>query len=135
MIDWTKASPFFNMSLDPDISLSTGTEIYGPHTFVVNVNGTIIGLTKYPIRFVSQFRKLRRARRFSEFISIYTNHHHRAVHIACDGGRICRPLIIVENGRSMVTSEHITVFSFLRSFKETDRLCSLVPQERQCLVS
>src|SRR5258707_1391654 len=41
-------------ALDSDISLSTGTEIYGPHTFVVNVNGTIIGLTKYPIRFVSQ---------------------------------------------------------------------------------
>ncbi|KAJ3509908.1 hypothetical protein NLJ89_g4971 [Agrocybe chaxingu] len=90
-----------------DISLTTGTEIYGPHTFVVNVNGTIIGLTRYPTRFVAQFRKLRRARRFSEFVSIYINHHHRAVHIASDGGRICRPAIIVENGRSRVTSEHI----------------------------
>jgi len=106
--------------LDLDISLSTGTEIYGPHTFVVNVNGTIIGLTKYPLRFVSQFRKLRRARRFSEFVSIYTNHHHRAVHIACDGGRICRPLIIVENGRSKVVSGHVTVFNTLRILDEAD---------------
>ncbi|KAF8182882.1 hypothetical protein BJ912DRAFT_853825 [Pholiota molesta] len=92
-----------------DISLTTGTEIYGPHTFVVNVNGTIIGLTKNPSRFVQQFRKLRRARRVSEFVSIYINNHHRAVHIACDGGRICRPAIIVENGRPRVTSEHIVL--------------------------
>jgi len=86
-------------------------EIYGPYTFVVNVNGTIIGLTRYPTRFVAQFRKLRRARRFSEFVSIYINHHHHAVHIASDGGRICRPAIIVEKGRPKVTSEHIIVRS------------------------
>ncbi|KAF8183789.1 hypothetical protein K438DRAFT_1838592 [Mycena galopus ATCC 62051] len=92
-----------------DISLATGTEIYGPHTFVVNVNGTIIGLTRYPTRFVSQFRRLRRARRVSEFVSVYINHHHKAVHIASDGGRICRPTIIVENGRPRVTSEHISL--------------------------
>ncbi|KAF8622616.1 hypothetical protein AX15_006873 [Amanita polypyramis BW_CC] len=91
-----------------DIGLVTGTEVYGPHTFVVNVNGTIIGLTRTPTYFVSQFRKLRRARRISEFVSIYINNHHRTVHIASDGGRICRPLIIVENGRPRITSEHIT---------------------------
>jgi DNA-directed RNA polymerase III subunit RPC2 len=56
-----------------DISLVTGTEIYAPHTFVVNVNGTIIGLTRNPTRFVSQFRQLRRARRISEFVSAYVN--------------------------------------------------------------
>lgn len=89
--------------------MSTGTEIYGPHTFVVNVNGTIVGLTRSPARFVSSFRRLRRSGRFSEFVSIYVNHHHRAVHIASDGGRICRPLIIVDGGRPKVTSEHIKV--------------------------
>jgi DNA-directed RNA polymerase III subunit RPC2 len=92
-----------------DISLATGTEIYSHHTFVVNVNGTIIGLTRYPTRFVNNFRKLRRAGRFSEFVSIYINHHHRTVHIASDGGRICRPMIIVEEGRSRVVSDHISV--------------------------
>ncbi|KNZ77353.1 DNA-directed RNA polymerase III subunit RPC2 [Termitomyces sp. J132] len=92
-----------------DITLATGTEIYGPHTFVVNVNGTIIGLTRYPTRFVAQFRKLRRARRMSEFVSVYINNHHHTVHIASDGGRICRPMIIVENGCPKVTSEHITL--------------------------
>ncbi|KAI6003252.1 beta and beta-prime subunits of DNA dependent RNA-polymerase [Pisolithus orientalis] len=90
-----------------DISMATGTEIYGPHTFAVNVNGTIIGLTRHPARFVSNFRRLRRSGRFSEFVSVYVHYHHRVVHIASDGGRICRPLIIVENGCPRVTSEYI----------------------------
>lgn len=76
---------------------------------MVNVNGTIVGLTRYPARFVANFRRLRRAGRVSEFVSVYVNHHHHAVHIASDGGRICRPMIIVENGMPKVTAEHILV--------------------------
>ena len=92
-----------------DIRLATGSEIYGPHTYVVNVNGSIVGLTRYPSHFVASFRKLRRAGRVSEFVSVYINHHHRTVLIASDGGRICRPMIIVEDGQPRVTSEHIAV--------------------------
>lgn len=92
-----------------DISLVTGTEIYGPNTYVVNVNGAIIGLTRYPARFVINFRKLRRAGRFSEFVSVYVNNHHRTVLIASDGGRICRPMIIVDHGKPRVATEHIVV--------------------------
>lgn len=92
-----------------DIILATGAEVYSPNTFVVHVNGTIIGLTRYPTRFVNNFRKLRRAGRFSEFVSVYVNHHHRTVNIASDGGRICRPMIIVENSTPRVTSDHILV--------------------------
>ncbi|KAG8743238.1 DNA-directed RNA polymerase III core subunit ret1 [Ceratobasidium sp. 414] len=92
-----------------DIALSTGAEIYAPHAFVVNVNGSIIGLTRFPGRFVANFRKLRRSGRISEFISVYINHHHHTVHIASDAGRICRPIIIVENQRPRVTTEHINL--------------------------
>ncbi|KAL6944997.1 DNA-directed RNA polymerase III core subunit ret1 [Hanseniaspora vineae] len=73
----------------------------------VYLNGTFIGITRFPIKFVSQFRKLRRTGKISEFISIYTNQHQNAVHIATDGGRICRPLIIVTNGESKVKAEHL----------------------------
>jgi DNA-directed RNA polymerase III subunit RPC2 len=92
-----------------DILLATGAEIHSPRTFIVNVNGTIVGLTRTPTHFVSNFRKLRRAGRVSEFVSVYINHHYRTVHIASDGGRICRPMIIVENQRSKVTEDHIKV--------------------------
>ncbi len=46
---------------------------------------------------------------FSEFVSIYIHHHHSTVYIACDGGRICRPTIIVENRKPRVTEEHVAV--------------------------
>ncbi|TFL07260.1 beta and beta-prime subunits of DNA dependent RNA-polymerase [Pterulicium gracile] len=92
-----------------DISQATGAEIYGPNTFVVNVNGTIVGLTRHAPRFVAQFRRMRRASRVSEFVSVYTNHHHKAIHIASDGGRICRPMIIVDKGRPRVTAQHVAL--------------------------
>lgn len=83
--------------------------MYAPSTFVVQVNGTIIGLTRFPTRFVHNFRRLRRAGRVSAFVSIYINHHHRTVNIASDGGRICRPMIIVDGGKSSVTEHHTEV--------------------------
>jgi DNA-directed RNA polymerase III subunit RPC2 len=76
---------------------------------MVNVNGNIVGLTPTPVRFVSNFRKLRRAGKMSEFVSIYINHHHRVVYIASDGGRICRPMIIVDRGVPRVTDAHMKV--------------------------
>ncbi|KAH3672838.1 hypothetical protein WICMUC_004060 [Wickerhamomyces mucosus] len=76
-------------------------------SFGVYLNGTIIGTTRFPSKFVSSFRNLRRTGKVSEFISIYTNLHQKAVHIATDGGRICRPLIIVENGISKVKAHHL----------------------------
>jgi DNA-directed RNA polymerase III subunit RPC2 len=83
--------------------------MYAPGTFVVQVNGTIIGLTRFSTRFVHNFRRLRRAGRVSEFVSIYINHHHRTVNIASDGGRICRPMIIVDGGKPSVTEHHTEV--------------------------
>ncbi len=55
-----------------------------------------------------QFRRLRRAGRISEFVSVYTNNH-QTVYIASDGGRICRPLIVVDavTGQPRVTEDHI----------------------------
>ena len=90
-----------------DISLMTGNELYRPGVHLVQVNGTLIGVTHLANRFVKTFRKLRRAGRTSEFVSVYINHHHKTIYIASDGGRICRPMIIVEKGRSRVTAEHI----------------------------
>ena len=90
-----------------DISLVTGEELYLPGVHLVQVNGTLIGVTRRARYFVRTFRKLRRAGRTSEFVSIYINHHQRTIYLASDGGRICRPMIIVEKGRSRVTSRHI----------------------------
>ena len=92
-----------------DISTATGAEIYGPHTYVVNVNSSIIGLTRYPGQFVHNFCKLQRAGCVSEFVSVYINNHHCMVLIASDGGCICCPMIIVDKGLPRVATEHILV--------------------------
>jgi len=90
-----------------DIVSMSGKEIYEEGAYVVFVNGTPIALTRQPKVFLNSFRKFRRMGRISEFISIYINHHTNAVHIATDEGRICRPLIVVENRKSKVTKHSL----------------------------
>ena len=87
-----------------DVSLASGTEIYGAGAYIIFINGTPVALTRQPKQFLIGFRRFRRMGRISEFVSIYINHHHNGVHIATDEGRVCRPLIVVEKGRSKVTS-------------------------------
>lgn len=81
--------------------------LHSPGNYGVYLNGTIIGTTRLPTKFVTDFRRLRRSGKISEFISIYANLHQTAVHIATDGGRICRPLIIVEDNKPRVTAKHL----------------------------
>lgn len=42
-----------------------------------------------------------------EFVSVYLHSVRRAVYIASDGGRVCRPLLVVENGRTRLTKTHL----------------------------
>ena len=86
-----------------DIGAASGKDLYVEGAYMVFVNGTPTALTRQPKRFLNDFRKLRRQGRVSEFNSIFINHHYHAVLIACDEGRICRPLIVVEKGKSKVT--------------------------------
>ncbi|OJI96344.1 hypothetical protein ASPVEDRAFT_48573 [Aspergillus versicolor CBS 583.65] len=90
-----------------DIQTVGGKEIYAPGSYTISINGTPMALTRRPKHFLNAFRRLRRMGRISEFVSIYINHHQRAVHVATDDGRICRPLIIVENGKSCVKKHHL----------------------------
>ena len=86
-----------------DIAAVNGKDLYANGAYIIFINGTPVALTRLPKQFLNDFRRLRRTGRVSEFISIFINHHHGAVHIATDEGRICRPLIIVERGKSKVT--------------------------------
>ncbi|KAG1056962.1 hypothetical protein G6F43_001183 [Rhizopus delemar] len=90
-----------------DVNLLTGAEIYRPNTFIVLLNGVILGITRRVQHFVRSFRRFRRAGRISEFVSVFVNIHQKTVNLSSDGGRICRPLIIVENGVPAVKQHHI----------------------------
>jgi DNA-directed RNA polymerase III subunit RPC2 len=88
---------------------ANGYAMYTPQTYLIFINGTLHGLTRTPLKFLRMFRHMRRTGQISEFISIYINKHHNGIHIATDGGRICRPLIIVKDGKSMVKPKHLKV--------------------------
>ncbi|KAJ2699783.1 DNA-directed RNA polymerase III complex subunit Rpc2 [Coemansia sp. IMI 209128] len=90
-----------------DVSLITGRELHAEGTHIVFLNGLILGITRTALRFVRMFRMLRRSGRIPAFVSIYIDDHRNTVNISADGGRICRPVIIVENGVSRIKDVHI----------------------------
>ncbi|KAJ2834824.1 DNA-directed RNA polymerase III complex subunit Rpc2 [Coemansia furcata] len=90
-----------------DVSLITGRELHAEGTHIVFLNGLILGITRAALRFVRMFRMLRRSGRIPAFVSVYIDDHRNTVNISADGGRICRPLIIVENGVSRIKDVHI----------------------------
>jgi len=52
----------------PSHCMSTGTEIYGPTSFVVHINSLIVSITRFPARLVAQFHKWRRAGKINDKI-------------------------------------------------------------------
>ncbi|KAJ9081522.1 DNA-directed RNA polymerase III complex subunit Rpc2 [Entomophthora muscae] len=90
-----------------DISSLSGPEIYSPSTYTIFLNGQVLGITRKAFKFVHDFRRMRRAGRLSEFVSIFINDGFLAINISSDGGRICRPLIIVEKGVPRVQQVHL----------------------------
>ncbi len=112
-----------NISLDEDIidyikrlSFCLGMEDIAllPHLFVNNnnaytvwINGECIGIHRNIQKFVKDLRFLRRNGKISMYASICVNQTHRSVLIATDQGRVCRPLIICEDGKSLLKNEHL----------------------------
>ncbi|XP_011690080.1 PREDICTED: DNA-directed RNA polymerase III subunit RPC2-like [Wasmannia auropunctata] len=84
-----------------------GEELTDRGTYTVFVNGIMVGIVQNYQKLVRQFRLLRRKGYINSFVSIYTQHRHKCVQISSDGGRLCRPCIIVKNGKSLVKQKHI----------------------------
>lgn len=63
---------------------------------LVFVNGNILGCHSSPHYFAAQCRHLRRVGLLGEFVSVYVHDGLKEVHLSCDSGRPCRPLIIVD---------------------------------------
>mmetsp|Transcript_28385 Transcript_28385/g.45985 ORF Transcript_28385/g.45985 Transcript_28385/m.45985 type:complete len:1140 (+) Transcript_28385:58-3477(+) len=96
----------FNLGTQ-DINILSGEEHNNLKSFLVLLNGMVLGIHRRPQHFVNAFRALRRRGQIGEFVSIFLHETHRAVYIASDGGRVCRPLIIVKNSISLVNARHI----------------------------
>lgn len=94
-----------------DLQYLSGEALSCRRVYVVFLNGNILGVVRDFKRLISKFRRMRRSGRLNEFVSICPNHHQRCVYIASDGGRVCRPYIIVERGQPRVTDAHIEMLS------------------------
>lgn len=92
-----------------DVRRLTGNEIHSGSAYLVFLNGQILGVHTRPIDFVQGLRQMRRRGLAGEFVSVYLHEGQRAVNIATDGGRVCRPLIIVdyETGRPTLKQRHL----------------------------
>ena len=129
----------FNLGVE-DIHLLSGEEMTSSLVYMVIFNGNILGVTRDYKRLVRVFRKMRRAGYINEFVSISPNHAYRCVHIASDGGRVCRPYIIVENRKPKVTNRHTDELTRgVRSFEDFLREGLVeyldVNEENDCLIA
>ncbi|KAI6216523.1 DNA-directed RNA polymerase [Aphelenchoides fujianensis] len=82
--------------------------IHNPKYFMVFLNGALIGLIQYPESVVATLRDMRRRGLLDPFVSASFHQSTRSVLVASDGGRLCRPYVIVDSeGRSALTTDHI----------------------------
>eukprot|EP00039_Didymoeca_costata_P008121 m.108328 g.108328 ORF g.108328 m.108328 type:complete len:1159 (+) comp13958_c0_seq4:354-3830(+) len=108
----------FNLGVE-DVCIVSGEELSRSDTFIVLLNGILLGVTKRPREIIQDFRRLRRAGYVSEFASISIHHKLQTVNISCDGGRVCRPYIIVDNSHPRINEEHIREINIgVRSFED-----------------
>lgn len=76
--------------------------------YLVYVDGLIVGLSSNPDEIVACIRKLRRKKKVPEFVSVSYSTLHKAVYVSTDGGRLCRPYIVLNEGMPMITDDHLT---------------------------
>lgn len=84
-----------------DVLRLSGHEVNAQQAFLVLLNGLILGVHTRPKELVNNLRGLRRRGLAGEFVSFYLHEGQRSVHIATDGGRVCRPLIIVDEAMGL----------------------------------
>eukprot|EP00871_Galdieria_phlegrea_P004629 jgi/Galph1/5167/GphlegSOOS_G3882.1 len=90
-----------------DVTLFSGEEMNHSSYFRVFLNGLLLGIHRSPQQFANALRTLRRKGAIGEFISVFVNEKESAIYVSGDSGRICRPLIVVEDRHSKVTQRHI----------------------------
>lgn len=76
-------------------------------TAIIFLDGKIIGATDKPEQLVKKIREKRRLGMISPYISAAYMPQVEEVYINADAGRLQRPLIIIENGKSKLTEKHL----------------------------
>ncbi|EZA47822.1 DNA-directed RNA polymerase III subunit RPC2 [Ooceraea biroi] len=90
-----------------DVNALAGEELSDKKAHIVFVNGTLVGIIQDHERLMHHFKLLRRKGYINRFVSICLQQRQKCIQISSDGGRLCRPCIIVKNGESLVKPYHI----------------------------
>ncbi len=72
---------------------------------MVYLNGELLGRTKRPWDLINAFKRERRKGKFDPQITIGYYEDYEQIFINADSGRVLRPLVIVENGKSKLTDD------------------------------
>uniref|UniRef100_A0A914YXF3 DNA-directed RNA polymerase subunit beta n=1 Tax=Panagrolaimus superbus TaxID=310955 RepID=A0A914YXF3_9BILA len=82
--------------------------IHQSHIYTAFLNGNLVGLSSDPLRLSLSIRQMRRKGYINRYVSVAVNSDQRAVNISTDGGRLCRPYIIVgDNHKPLLTEDHV----------------------------
>ena len=73
----------------------------------VYLNSKFVGMVENPSNFISEVKDLRRKGAISEEVSVYYDAEAQEVHLVCDAGRAQLTLIIVKEGKSLLTEKHL----------------------------
>ena len=73
----------------------------------VYLSGKYVGTVEDGEAFTNSMREERRRGSLSENVNVYYNSANDEVHIEAAKGRLRRPLIVVREGRTMLTTEHV----------------------------
>ena len=73
----------------------------------IYVNGNLIGVHERPKEFLSEIRERRRQGLISHEINIMFNPDMNEIMINCDEGRLRRPLLVVKNGKILLSKKHV----------------------------
>ena len=80
-----------------DEGFCASTRSTGPSTATtVFMNGQLVGAHRNPATLISDLKWMRRKGLIFQFVSVYLHENTRTINIACDEGRLCRPMIIVD---------------------------------------
>ncbi|MDW8149728.1 MAG: DNA-directed RNA polymerase subunit B [Candidatus Aenigmarchaeota archaeon] len=71
------------------------------------LDGKFLGYTNDPVKFVKEVREKRRSGILPTSLNVAYYEDLEVIHLFTEGGRVRRPLIVVENGKPKLTEEHI----------------------------
>ena len=78
---------------------------YINHKMKIFVNGKWVGVHEDPLTLFETLKVYKRNALINVFTSIYLNYKELELHILTDNGRLCRPVLVVENGTLLMDTK------------------------------